>query len=363
MRVNRASILRLLELVRPGIAVRELVEQSSCLVFHEGKVITFNDEIACVVDFPVPIEGAVKAKPVLDLLQKLDDDEVEIEGAGSELKIKGRMRKASFTMESNVMLPIESIDRPTEWFATSLELEDALRVVTPCASKEESQFTLTCVHIHPAYLEACDRFQMARYRTEIGVKNEMLVRAESLQQVVGLGVKEVAESPAWLHFRNKDGLVISFRRYIEEYVKLDHFLETENMSPVSLPGGIDKIVGRAEIFSGENALGNNVLVDLTKNRIVIKGEGVIGWYKEMQKVEYDGPPFRFLIQPQLLIEVSKKAKSCGVLGDRLMVQADRFSYLTCTTVPDDKEKDEDYQMSSVEKQQQGAVESTDDIPF
>ena len=60
--MNREDILEALEIVKPGLASKEHIEQSTCFAFKNGKVMTFNDEIS--VSHPVEgldgLEGAIK---------------------------------------------------------------------------------------------------------------------------------------------------------------------------------------------------------------------------------------------------------------------------------------------------------------
>ena len=44
LRVNRQLLLDALMSVTPGLTQKELIEQSSCVVFRNGQVYTFNDE-------------------------------------------------------------------------------------------------------------------------------------------------------------------------------------------------------------------------------------------------------------------------------------------------------------------------------
>ena len=53
MLIDRAKLLAALELVSPGLSPREILEQSSCVVFRGGRIATFNDEVACSVKFPM----------------------------------------------------------------------------------------------------------------------------------------------------------------------------------------------------------------------------------------------------------------------------------------------------------------------
>ena len=79
MKINREELLNQLESVQPGLSIREIIEQSSCFVFQDGKVITYNDEIFCSQKTPLKIKGAVLAAPLIALLRKMVETEVDIE--------------------------------------------------------------------------------------------------------------------------------------------------------------------------------------------------------------------------------------------------------------------------------------------
>lgn len=331
LRVNREELLKALESVSPGLAAREIIEQSSCFVFENGRVFTFNDEVSCSRKSPLEIAGAVKAAPLLELLTKLTEEYIEIGKVNSELRVKGSEgRKSLLRMEELVMLPIESIEPPEDWKPLHVDFSEAVSIVHSCASGEESQFVLTCIHIHPDFLEACDGSQIARYALETGVETPMLIRADSLRKILGLDMTEMSETESWVHFRNPAGLVLSCRRYLDEYKTLDRFISKDGLAPFTLPGGLEEVVSRAEIFSSENILGNNLEVDLSPDRIVVKGEGAYGWHKEMKKTKYAGDPIRFMIAPKLLVELTKKANECGVTEGRLFIDGGKFVF-ACST--------------------------------
>lgn len=337
MRTNREELLNVLESVSPGLAVRENIEQSSCLVFHEGYVRSFNDEIACSRKSTLKIKGAIKAAPFLALLNKLKEDFIDIECNETDLQIKGKRKKANLTMEAEVSLPVEDIEIPEDWIAIDSELSEAVRIVHSCASTDESDFKLTCVHIHPEFLEATNLFQIARYFIKIGLKESILVRAESLKKIVGYDMTEMSETGSWIHFRNPVGLVFSVRKHIEEYDLLDKFIEKGGLTSMTLPGGLEEVVSIAEIFSSEDITDNMVTVDLKADRIIIEGQGVSGTYKEMKQIKYSGEPVKFKISPKLLVEISKKANECAIGEGRLFVDTGKFRYVASTQMDGEEE--------------------------
>ena len=330
MKLDREEFLRKLEAVVPGVAIREAVEQSTCFVFKDGRAITFNDEIACSVACDIGVDGAVAAKPLLDLLAKMVEKEVDVsmrEGGG-ELLVKGKRRRAGITLEAEITLPIGAVEPPTTWAKLDPEFADAVGVVQQCASKDANNFSLTCIHITPKCVEACDNFQLARYPLDTGVVGECLVKRDSLKHVTGLGMTEVSETKTWLHFRNPTGLILSVRREMLEFVNLDAVLKM-NGTPTTLPGGLAEAVEKAEIFSSENSENNVVIVELKAGQLRLRGIGASGWYEERKDVKWDGEPLSFSMAPKLLVDITTRTNDCYIAPGRLKIDGGKFEYVTC----------------------------------
>lgn len=330
VRYEREDLLRKLEAVSPGIAVKEAVEQSSCFVFRGGRVVTFNDEIACSIECDLGFEGAVAAKPLLDLLSKMSETVIDIgvEEGATELLVKGKRRRAGITMEAEIALPVDTVEPPKKWRELGHDFADAIGVVQQCASKDTNNFHLTCIHITPECVEACDNFQIVRYPVETGLKANCLVKKDSIKHVTGLGMTEVSETTTWIHYRNPSGLMLSVRREVMDFEEIDHILEMDG-TPTTLPGGLAEAVEKAEIFSGENAENNVVEVALKAGKLRIRGTGASGYYEEVKDVKWDGDPIRFNIAPKLLVAITAKTNDCAIAPGRLKIDSGKFIYVTC----------------------------------
>jgi len=330
MQIDREGFLQAIEAVSAGLAVKEVVEQSNCLVFtDDDQLVTFNDQVACRMASPLPgVVGAVGAKALQELLTKLPEDTLNVEVNGKALRIRGKRRRASFNMQAEVVLPVGSVDKPDEWKDLDPEFGDAVSVVQSCASTNpQANFSLTCVHMHPDYLEACDNFQAIRYPMKLPLERECVVKQSSIKHVPNLSMTQMAQSKNWLHFRNDVGLVLSLRYWNETYDNLDGILTVEG-SPALLPGGLSEAVDKANVFSSENADQNRVLVRVRDGELALKGIGVSGWYEEKKQLEYDGADLEFRIDPALLAEISGRTNECVLSGERLKVDGGRFVYVT-----------------------------------
>jgi hypothetical protein len=334
--VNRAALLQAFESVSPGLAPKEVFQQSTCLVFKKGRVWTFNDEVACSYPSPLPdFEGALPAKPVTELLSKMTEDEIVVEVHPGEFRVRGKRRKAMVRMEDQVLLPIGGITPPGKWTSLPDDFCDAVNLIHTCATTDVSEYALSCIHIHPDYLEATDRHQISRYPCKTGLTEPTMVRASQLKEIVGVGVSEMSVADNWLHFRNSNGLVMSFRRDMGDYPDLSAFLDTAGATPFVLPAGLEDVVKCTSIFAKDSTQGDLVLVSLEPNRIIFEGSGAFGWYKEMKEVAYGGPSFQFLISPDLILAIADKANECSVAPGKLCITGAKFSYSTATNKLED----------------------------
>lgn len=339
MKIERIELLNVLESVMPGISKRDIVEQSSCFVFQGGRVSTFNDEIACSLSSPLNIEGAVQAEPFLAILRKLAEEQLSVKLGDGELRFKGKRRQGGVRMEADVVLPIDDVDAPTEegWKPLAPKFSEGVMLVEKCAGKEADSFSTTCVHIHPKHVEAYDNLQIARFKMRTGVEKPILVRASSLKHIHPLGMTEICETGSWLHFRNPTGLVLSCRRHQLDEVDPGALLDVGSLlkvtgEPTVLPKGLVEAAEKAEVFSAENSEGNHVSIDLKAGKLRVTGRGVSGWYQETKAVQYEGGDLSFMIDPQLLTEITKQHNKCEITKDRLKVKGGSFTYVTCLGV-------------------------------
>ena len=328
-KIQREELLKQLESVLPGLALREIIEQSSCFVFQGNKVYTYNDEVFCSQDCCMGIEGAIQAAPLIAILRKLPDDELSIEYNKKELSFKGKGRKTTIAMESEILLPIDDIEKPKKksWKDLPKDFTDAVSMVQQCSGKNEDQFELTCIHLHPKYIEACDSLQVARYKLKMPIETPVLVRKDSLKHVTSLEMNRFTETKNWIHFKNEIGLTLSCKRFVEEFPKMGKILKLEGKKVV-LPKGLKDACERAGIFSIDNVEENSIDVKIEKGKVRIEGRGITGKHVEIKKVKYDGPELKFSIPPQLLTDIIQRHNECQICGLHLKIKIGKFTYVT-----------------------------------
>lgn len=307
------------------MTARDVIEQSSCFCFTGKRVVTYDGETAAHAPTPFPgLVGAVPAEPLKKVLAKFADDEVEVEARAAELVVAGKRRKSGVRMDPNVVLPYKALEKPGEWLPLDPEFPEAVRLVREAAGKDESEFVLTCIHFHPKFLEASDKFQVARFRVDSPFSGRFLLRAAAVKTLPDLAPDRFGDGNEWVHFKSPSGVVLCCRKYTEDFPDTAKHFKFSG-EPLELPPGLVDAAELAEIFSAENR-DNLITVTLGRNRVTVRGDGASGWAEEPKKVRYAGPARQFQIGPATLAEIARKHRECEVTDDRLKVSGGRWAY-------------------------------------
>lgn len=340
VRVHREEFLHVLESIQPGLTPKDEVDQSSCFIFDQGLVVTYNDEVCCRMKSPLgeEVQGAVKAKKFMDFLSKLPEDDIQIEAVRGGMEITtDRRRNALFLMEGDIHSKYGLIERPKDWKKLPKDFCEAVGVVQECAREKGGQFTHTMIHVHPDYIEASDDFELCRWTMKTGFEKELLLRKSCVRHINSLAMMEYCETKNWVHFRNEDRLELACRRYEDPYFDYTPHLKVDGV-PTTLPKGFVDETKIGVIFASEGKDDTKVEIEMCSGKTRLIGTGAIGKYTSpWRKTSYEGDSFSFFISPGMLSSIADKYNEC-VLGKRMLfITSDKWVYVALLTAPaDDK---------------------------
>lgn len=329
MKFNRKEILRQLESCNPGLSHTDNLEQSDCYILRPGVITTYNEEILCRQDTPLPFQAAVPAKPLVETLRKLTEDEIDIELKESMLMIKcAGTRRIGLNIHADIVLHCDSVEPVTQWTDVPPVFADALAMVCEAADKDGDDFALNCVQIMPVGMQATDRFQAIRYKLDCPVRSGVLVKRQSCTAVNGLGIAAMQETDNWIHWKTYTGLQISVRKYLEEYPDLSPLFKAEAQGTLRLPPSLIDALQKASIFLADTGTGKQAVLKLKTNKIMIRGQNEHGFYEEIRDITYDGPAVTFGINPKYVQTLLKHDYPCHLTEGSLRIRGDSFAYIT-----------------------------------
>lgn len=336
MKVKRSDFLSALRKVKPGLASSESIEQSTSFVFRDGRVITYNDEIAVSAALDLGgIEGAVGANELVALLTKSKDEEVTVTAEDKELRIKGPKLSAGITMEAEINLPILSFEPKEGFYVLPDAFLDGLRVCIFSAASESVSPVLSNIHMKGSFVESCDNFRLTRFDLKEDSEDDCLIPAVAAAHLIQTSVSEYGEEGGWMFFREeKTDLVFACRIYNDEFPALDAFLELDKPSEVKLPKELSEVLDRSGIFASTDEKSAQDLVDvnISDNWIKVRSQNARGWVEEKIRAKTKDADFIFSVNPSILQAILKITDKAKLTDRSIHFEAADFTHVV-TFVP------------------------------
>jgi len=334
MKLNRQELLKALDIVKIGLAKKELIEQSICFVFMQGKVFTYNDEIS--VAHPIStldVTGAVKANAFYKLLNKITTDEVDLVVQGNELQVHAGRTKAGFVLQEEIKLPIRAVGNISEWKKAPDKLRDALQFTMFSCATDMSRPVLTCIYVHESgMVYSCDNYRVTSYNMEEQLQiKSFLLPAHSAKEIVKYDITKIAEGEGWVHFGTEEGTVISCRVFEDKYPNVSKVLNMKEGDVLELPVELKNVVNRAIVFTKkENILEEVVEVFITNDLVKVRAEGNGEWFEEEIPVEYSlEKSIKLKINVHMLKDILQRENTCSIKNSLVKFTGVNWEHVFC----------------------------------
>jgi hypothetical protein len=330
MKVNKADLLKALEVVKAGLSNNGILLQASSFAFTEGRVATYNNEIS--ISCPVKdldIEGAIQSEELYKLLTKLKKDEIDLEVKEGEIILSAGRIRAGLTLQTEITLPLKEIGKIEKWKDLPEDFTEGISFVSGTTSRDMSRPILTCIHINKNQMESTDGFCISTFEMgSVFPLDKHLIPAANAKELLKYKPTKVAAGKGWIHFKIENNAIFSSRIYEEDkYVDVAPHLEVEGID-ITFPKSISDILEKATIFSKENkSMEEVVTISMEKNRIKIKSKSDSGWYEEEANIRYDGEEVEFFVTPSLLQNVLSRSNTCTLGANKIKFIGANWQYL------------------------------------
>jgi len=332
MKLNKKEMLNALDKVKPGISTQENVEQATSVAFSDGKLYSFNDEISVQMEVPgLDIEGAVRAREFTSILRKLKPDKNgNLKGRidGNELYLRGQGKsETGLNLEAEIRMPLSELgDLESEYWIDlpSNFLKGARFALFSAAKSSSDDPILACIHVNGQFIESSDNFRLTQYNMGKKAKKSfpepLLIPASSIKQVLQYDPIKYTRTEGWIHFKNEDGIIISCRIFADDnYPSADKYIYELESPNISLPDTIEQSLDGAQVFT-EDSEQDLVFLYIDNSKVIIKGEGEAGWFKDELKSKNEDldEPIQFAANPHLLRDILKDTRDFQIDEDRLI---------------------------------------------
>lgn len=332
MIINRKELETALEIVKPGLANKELIEQSTSFAFIAGRVVTYNDEIS--ISHPVPglkLEGAIEAEGLYKFIKKVKSDEIEITLTDKEILLTSGKSKAGFILQPEIRLPLkQELSHKGKWQSVPEKFVKQLNFSMIAFTRGISRGVLVCAHVNKAgYIESADGYRIIR--CEIGEEmptDTFLIPVSSATEMIRLSPVEIAEGKSWMHFKNEQDTIISCRLFQEDVFPNATPFVTVKGKRLIFPESTSEVLEKAMVFSKrDRLLEESVDITIQNNRLTVEAKSDTSWFKEEINFKYS-TPLMFSITPYLLVNILQQTKECEISDDKIKFQGEDWTYVS-----------------------------------
>lgn len=351
MQINRKAMLKSLSFLKSGLLEKPTAEYCQKLLFKNGIVRTYNDEISIAAKTSLDLDGAISAKEFIALLKSYDDDKLEINQEDNAITINGKKIKSGIVLEQIAMPFGESgidfkfpkfkekkLQYDSSWRNLPRQLLDSAEIACDCASVDKTRPILNCIHITDKFIESCDNFRIFRIKNKMEEELDICVFAKCIRSIKEFkGICYVYKTtPGWIHL-GSDRYIASIRTFEGEY-PTEKIHEISNMKEryeeFEFPPGVLKSLERAEIFADFISVDEKMIkISLKENKMTVKGQNSHGWIEESFDCAYSGKPVSFSSSVDILKHALRSSVKTKIYqGDCLMLSFSGNIFLHVITV-------------------------------
>jgi DNA polymerase III sliding clamp (beta) subunit (PCNA family) len=332
MKIQKENLKKALEIVKPGLASKEMIEQTTSFAFLDGRVITYNDELS--VSHPVEgleLTGAIKAEELYKLVSKTTKADIQVVMKGDEIVLKLGNTRAGFTVHSEIKLPLEELNVDKTWKQLPADFCAAISFCSGACSTDMSSPAITGVKLHKTgMVVGGDGYRVAFYEMQKEMKiEEIIIPAQFVKEITKIKPLEMAISNGWAHFKNAEGTELSCRYIDAEYPGVMHLLEEMEGQEMQFPEGITEILDRVSVFASREVEVDEVIeVKFSPKKLVFESRSDAGWIKETEKIDYNGEEVQFQITPYLLKDILSQTNVFYKKEASLFFKSNKWKYFT-----------------------------------
>lgn len=334
-RIDREELLKMLDDLKPGLAVSNILDQMDHYLFMGDRIATCDGEICVVGEFPIGFSGSVKASEFYKLLSGMDSKKLELTLEKGQLT--AGEGKSAFGLVYREPGEFHSLVESfgygdLSWRKLSEEMKRAIGLCSFSASKDMTKPVLSGVYVGGGDVLSSNNYRISWFQPEEGaIKRNFLIPASAAVHLIHYDLDRYSLTDSWMHFKGK-GLFYSARLLGGEFPSnAKMFFPEEYGEGFELPEELIEALNKSMILLQEDSLLNKQ-VDLffKRDKIICSvRKKDVGWVREEVSLK-GGPkePIKLSINPVFLKEVLRYAtRVVAVDENRIIFLSDNFRHL------------------------------------
>jgi len=286
--MNRAELVKTLELVKPALAVDRTVPIFQCFNFTEGAVSAHNGTIAIIGPSEFEWSCGIHGATLLGLLSnsQVEDMEINLEQDTATIKLGKTISKLPFQSEEDFIFEVPEDDWHfkvpfTESFA------NALSMCLETVSSDETQVALQGVTLNGDKLFSCNGDTITRVQLKAGIKSRVLMPTPfcsavlKLWSVLSMTKGSIQFNDKWIFASMGEWAVYSTILEVKEPIDFDDLIKRTVKAKIAVqdvPDALVEALSRARVLSDPES--QKTTASVVKGKLSLHTETHMGEIKD-----------------------------------------------------------------------------------
>lgn len=189
MKIQRDDFKSILNVVKPGLAKKEILEQTTHFVFTGEEVFTYNDKICISHPFKTDFSCSVVADDLIRILNGMKSEELEIFCKDNQLQIKGGKERGGLVSypEGQINALVSSLGikdlLKKRWSFLPKGFSKGLSLCIFSASKDITHGVLSGILVRDDSIISMDDLRISRYTLDESVPNAFIIPGSSAAEL------------------------------------------------------------------------------------------------------------------------------------------------------------------------------------
>jgi len=351
MEVYKKDLLSNLSILKPGIAIKDVVEEMTHYMFTGDYLFTYNEEMFVSIPFKTPFKATIKAKKLLDAVTKAKIDPLHLEyDKLGLLKLTTSDQEVGIHTGTNFdyleranVIHKDLIDPKTVWEPIPKDLIEGMYICSLTTLTDDFQGRgLIGVMVEDKKVYGAQMYRCTSWELDEPVVAPFLIRASWARPMRKIDFTQYHVGDKWVSFKTESGIIYTVLIIGNQYPsdRVEEMLDVDGIR-VRLPEEGLKEAASDCISWSEEELDYRMTISLTfeKNLVTCRASDEYGYIVKKVPTEYDKEPINILISPVFLMEIlDKGVRSMTVTKEHIRVgfHKDRLSHALILNVKESK---------------------------
>lgn len=334
MKVNKKDLMSVLQVIKPGLAKKEMAEQATHFGFTGRDIVTFNDQICIIHPFKTDFSNSVPADQFYKILDKITVDEIEMVIKDDKLSISaGKVRGGLSIQDGKALLDrVEAVgvDEVKKWKTLPKDFLEAIGLCMFSASTDFSDPVMTGVFVDNDAVISTDSLRISEYILSKEMGETFNIPVSSIVELVKLSVVAYHIGKSWAYFITDDDVVFCAKLLdTSKYPKdIDEFFDIKGIT-FELPESFKAMIETASVMvEGDTEAEKLVEIEIKKDSISCKGSNDIGWIETELDIDLKiEKSIKFLINPSFLLKIMEHTRKMTYAAERGLFKTKNFQHL------------------------------------